>query len=115
MSSDDKPIVRLTEQQRSTLVPNIDVDALERFLDYVAKTDENREAMLWWFVHRGNQSTEIIGAATGGDSTIKTLLDEIYAPTWISMGRDAIEHSDHPLPGRELARARLAAANLWKE
>ena len=54
MSSDDKPIVRLMEQQRSTLVPNIDVDALERFLDYVAKTDENREAMLWWFVYRGN-------------------------------------------------------------
>jgi hypothetical protein len=115
MSSEESSPLRLTAEQRSKLVPDIDVEALERFLAYVAKTDDNREAFLRMFMQRPNQSFQIIGAATGGDATIKALLDEIWAPTWIEMGPDAIEHSDSPLPGRELARARLGLPSRPKE
>jgi hypothetical protein len=101
----------LTAEQRSRLIPNIDVDALQRFLQIAAQTDEGRLGLLQMFSQGRNQGFEIIGTVgePTGNSALKALLDEIYAPTWEAMGVDEIARSDSPLPGRELAKARLLA------
>ena len=103
----------LTPEQRSRLVPNINVDSLQRFLQVVAKNAEERNAFLQFFSQTPgqNQSFQLIGP-TNGDPSIMALLDEIWAPTWESWGLDAIAHSESRLPGRELARAKLMARKL---
>jgi hypothetical protein len=103
----------LTAEQRSRLIPNIDVDALQRFLRVAATDAEERNALLQLFSQQPgvNQWFQVIGT-TSSDPSITALLDEIWAPTWEAWGLDAIEHSDAKLPGRELARANLAAKKL---
>lgn len=103
----------LTPEQRSRLVPNINVDSLQRFLQVAAENAEERNALLQFFsqVPGQNQSFQLVGP-TNGDPFIKALLDEIWAPTWESWGLDAIAHSESRLPGRELARTNLTARKL---
>lgn len=113
MPDDPTPDVVLTPEQRSRLVPNINIDALQRFLRVAAKSAEERNALLQFFsqVPGQNQSFQLIGP-TNGDPSMKALLDEIWAPTWESWGLDAIAHSESRLPGREIARAKLMAKKL---
>lgn len=99
----------LTPDQRSRLVPNINVDALERFLRIAGETAEDRLALMQFFTQTPgqNQSFHIVGPVN--NPTLQALLDEIYAPTWEAWGADAIAHSESRLPGRELARSRVRA------
>lgn len=113
-STDDMPADHtqrfvLTPAQRSRLVPNINVDSLERFLQIAGETAEGRLALMQFFTQTPgqNQSFQLVGPVN--DPTLKALLDEIYAPTWEAWGADAIAHSESRLPGRELARARVRA------
>lgn len=112
MSDDLTPRFVLTPEQRSRLVPNINVESLQRFIQIAGKNAEERNALLQLFsqVPGQNQSFQMVGPVT--DPTLKALLDEIYAPTWEAWGADAIAHSESKLPGRELARAKLAARKL---
>lgn len=115
MSSGEHPLIRLSAAQRSKLIPDIDVDALERFLQHVAITGEDRDALLKVFMQsKPNTSFQLLGTADA-DPTIKALLDEVWAPTWIKLGPDAIANSDSRLPGRELARAKLRLTMPPKE
>jgi hypothetical protein len=115
MSFGEKPLIRLSAAQRAKLVPDIDVDALERFLQHVATTSEDRDALLRTFTQgKPNRSVQLLGTADD-DPTIRALLDEVWAPTWIKLGPDAIAHSDSRLPGRELARAKLRLTMPPKE
>ncbi|MEO7085331.1 MAG: hypothetical protein ABI442_13650 [Gemmatimonadaceae bacterium] len=100
----------LTPEQRSRLVPNIDVEALQRFLESASTNPEERNFLLQLFTQQPGQNTSFqpIGPP-GADPSIIALLGEVWAPTWEAWGADAIEHSDSRLPGREIARARLAA------
>jgi hypothetical protein len=96
---------RLTAEQRAKLIPNIDVDALERLLQRTSSAE--RTFLLHMFTQpEPGESYRIMGNH-GGDATTNALLDEIWAPTWVALGAEAIENSDSKLPGRELARARL--------
>lgn len=111
LMSDDAPSsFVLTAKERSRLVPNINVDALQRFLQIAAASSEERAALLQMFSTQPGQNTsfQLVGA-THVDPQLKSLLDEIWAPTWEAWGPDAIARSESKLPGREIAKARLAA------
>ena len=65
MHSDDRAEhFTLTPEQRSRLVPNIDVDALERFLQLAGETAEERDSIFELFVQATgqNHSFRVIGA-----------------------------------------------------
>ena len=113
MSDDATSHFLLTAEQRSRLVPNINVEALQRFRELAGTNAEERTAFLQLFSqHRGqNASFQLVGAVAANPQ-IKALLDEIWAPTWEAWGPEAIEHSDATLPGREIARAKLAGNRL---
>jgi hypothetical protein len=104
----------LTPDQRATLIPHIDVDALERLLQYLAP--EEHALVLWAFTRQRNQSFKMLRVSGDGeDSAMKNaLLEEIWAPTWEYLGMEAIERSEqedtgeYPLPGRTIARMRLS-------
>ncbi len=112
MSDDATTRFVLTPDQRSRLVPNINVDSLQRFVQIAGKNTEERNALIQLFTQGPgqNQSFQMIGPVS--DPILEGLLDEIYAPTWEAWGADAIAHSESRLPGRELARAKLAARTL---
>jgi hypothetical protein len=99
----------LTPDQRSRLIPNINVDSLEHFLEIAGETAEDRLALMQFFMRSPGQnlSFELVGPVN--DPTLQALLDQIYAPTWEAWGADAIAHSESRLPGREIARARIGA------
>ena len=109
MSDDLTPHFAITPEQRSRLVPNINVDSLQRFVQIAGNNTEERNALIQLFTQGPgqNQSFQMIGPVS--DPTLEGLLDEIYAPTWEAWGADAIANSESPLPGRELARATLMA------
>jgi hypothetical protein len=113
MSDDARSHFLLTAEQRSRLVPNINVDALQRFLEIAGKNAEERNVLLQLFSeHPGqNASFQLVGTVAANPQ-IKALLEEIWAPTWEAWGPDAVEHSDATLPGREIARAKLAGKKL---
>ncbi|HET6680049.1 MAG TPA: hypothetical protein VFG84_02535 [Gemmatimonadaceae bacterium] len=110
MPDDETQRFVLTPEQRSRLVPNIDIDALERFLWIAGKTDDERSALLQVFMQQPghNTSFQVIGT-TASNPTIEALLARIYAPMREACGGDAIANSESRLPGRELARAKLKA------
>jgi hypothetical protein len=113
MSADPSPHFALTPEQRARLVPNINVDSLERFLQLAASDVEERNTLAQLFMQAAgtNKAFHIVGPAVS-DPKLKALLDEIYAPTWEAWGAEAIANSDSRLPGRELARAKLMARSL---
>jgi hypothetical protein len=113
MTADETQRFVVTPEQRSRLVPNIDIDALEQFLWIAGKTDDERNAFLQIFTQRPghNTSFQVIGT-TASNPTLEALLARIYAPTWEASGADAIAHSESQLPGREVARAKLKAKEL---
>jgi len=110
MSDDSTPHFAITPEQRSRLVPNINVDSLERFLQIAGKSAQERDALMQFFMQTPGHNFYLMGPVS--DPTLRELLDEIYAPTWEAWGADAIANSESPLPGRELARAKLMARKL---
>ena len=112
MSDDVTQRFVLTPEQLSRLVPHINVDALQRFLQIAGKNAEERNTLLALFTQAPgqNQSFQMVGSVS--DPTLEALLDEIYAPTWEAWGADAIAHSESRLPGREVARAKLASTKI---
>lgn len=95
MTADETQRFVLTREQRSRPVPNIDIDALERFLWIAGKTDDERSALLQFFIQRPghNTSFQVIGT-TVSNPTLEALLARIYAPMREACGGDATANSE---------------------
>jgi len=107
-SNKPDPTFRLAAEQRANLIPNINVEALEQLLRYVPPEARGHLLDLFTQAQHGQNQQFQLTRIVGGDSTMNALLAEIWAPTWEAWGLDAIETAESPLPGRELARARLS-------
>ena len=98
------PAFHLSADDRATLAPEFDADALERLLRQV----------------RPDMRTEIlshfqVGQARGHlveihDPRLQAVLEEVWAPFWENTPDKALEENWYRMPGREIAKARRAAA-----
>jgi hypothetical protein len=98
------PAFRLTAEQRASIEPGYDVDALERLLAMMHP--DLRAGTLSSFQP---QPPEVIG---GGlvriyDPVLQSLLDEVWAPRWASVPEEWFHPPDFQrYPGRDLAMRR---------
>lgn len=101
------PAFRLTAEQRESIQPGLDLDALERLL--AALHPARRAGTLSSFQR---PPPEVIG---GGlvrfqDPVLHALLDEVWAPRWEGVPDEWLDDPGmQRFPGREIARARRAA------
>jgi hypothetical protein len=102
---------RLTAQERASVEPGFDVDALERLL---ASLHPLLRAEVLSEFQVGRFPPDVIG---GGlikfeDPVLQALLDEVWAPRWDVLPDDLVDHPDlRRFPGWEIAKARRSARN----
>lgn len=99
------PAFRLTAEDRATLAPHFDADALERLLRLI-RPDMRAEILSHFQVGKGARGhlVEIF------DPQLQAVLEEVWAPFWDDAPDQAIEENWYMMPGREIAKARRAAA-----
>jgi hypothetical protein len=102
------PNYRLAPNLRAQLVRDIDGDAVEELLQYTAPQDRPTVLSMFSRPEPGQSWRAQIVAPGSDDPIVKDLLERIWAPTWEALGPEQIETADLALPGRELARKRLA-------
>jgi hypothetical protein len=108
------PAYRLSEADRAKLLPDFDVEALERLLGMTRP--ERRQDILKYFQVRENG--ERLGHLGGlEDPELQKVLEEVWAPLWDAVGAtDAdIEANLYGWPGRDVARQRRAARARAKQ
>jgi hypothetical protein len=94
---------RLTPQERASIRPGYDVDALERLL--AAVVPPVRSGLLSSFTIPKNPTQRIGVTVKMGDPSLQPLLDEVWAPMW-DLYPDMIDTETKDYPGREIARQR---------
>jgi hypothetical protein len=108
------PEFRLTPDERASVRPGFDVDALERLL--AAVEPEARPILLRSFQAADPAEGVPLVLRVGDDPELQPLLDEVWAPFWEVRPKWAFrEDVDVPWPGRELARKRLEARGYRRE
>jgi hypothetical protein len=97
---------KLTPQERASIRPGFDVDALERLL--AAVEAPVRPMILEGFqaVAPGEPGTATVRM---GDPALQPLLDEVWAPMWEKYP-EMLDTETKEYPGREIARQRRNAA-----
>lgn len=101
------PGFRLTAEQRASVAPGFDADALERLL--AAVHPDLRRPILSDFAR---QPSDVVG---GGlmkfeDPVLQALLDEVWAPRWDDVPAEWLNDPEYGrFPGQHLARIRRAA------
>jgi hypothetical protein len=96
---------RFTHEDRASLAPHFDADALERLLRQV-RPDMRGEIL----------PSFQIGKGPGGhlveihDPHLQAVLEEVWAPFWNDVPDQALEENWYRMPGREIAMGRRAAA-----
>jgi hypothetical protein len=96
---------KLTPQERASIRPGFDVDALERLLASVEPPFRPFFLSSFQAVEPGMPGRVLVMM---GDPTLQPLLDEVWAPVW-EMYPEMMEMETKEYPGRELARQRRAA------
>lgn len=96
---------KLTPQERASIRPGFDVDALERLL--AAVEAPVRPMILEGFqaVAQGEPGTATVRM---GDPALQPLLDEVWAPMWEKYP-EMLDTETKNYPGREIARQRRNA------
>jgi len=101
------PGFRLTAEQRASVAPGFDVDALERLLA-VVHPDLRRPILSDFAPH----PADVVG---GGlmkfeDPVLQALLDEVWAPRWDNVPEEWLNDPEYRrFPGQRIARMRRAA------
>jgi len=97
---------RLTAEERASIRPPFDVDALERLMAAVEPGARPIILQEFQFPPPGEAVPNLFKM---GDPALQPLLDEIWAPFWELRPKAALfEDPDIQWPGKELARKRLA-------
>jgi hypothetical protein len=96
---------KLTPQERASIRPIFDVDALERLL---ASVEAPFRAFLLSRFQAAEPGTFGPMMMKMGDPALQPLLDEVWVPMW-EMYPELIDTETKEYPGRELARQRRAA------
>lgn len=102
------PTFRLTPEERASVRPGFDVDALERLL--AAVEPEVRPILLRDFQQPKPGDLKpgefVTPPVRMGDPALQPLLDEIWAPAWERFAPDLLDDDSLHYPGKELARQR---------
>ncbi|HYW07889.1 MAG TPA: hypothetical protein VE913_13095 [Longimicrobium sp.] len=98
---------RLDPQQRETISPGYDVEALERMLSMI-RPDLRAEILENFQVRK-----KPIGLGEGwvylvqiNDPKLQEVLEEVWAPMWDNAPDQALEENWYQWPGREIAKQR---------
>lgn len=99
------PAFRLSAADRAAVAPTFDADALERLLRQV-RPEMRGEILSHFQVGKGARGhlVEIF------DPQLQAILEEVWAPFWDDAPDQALEENWYRMPGREIAKARRAAA-----
>ena len=95
---------KLTAADRAALAPVFDADALERLLQELRP--DTRGEILAYF-QKGRSSGHLVEIH---DPHLQAILEEVWAPYWDNAPDEALEANWYRMPGREIAKARRAAA-----
>lgn len=98
------PAFRLTAEDRAAVAPVFDADALERLLSEI-RPDMRREMLAYFQI--GKSSGHLVQIF---DPRLQSLLEEVWAPYWDNAPDQALEEDWYRVPGRQIAKARRAAA-----
>jgi hypothetical protein len=96
---------KLTSEERASIRPDFDVDALERLLAAVAAPVRPMILREFQIPPRGAQSGALVRM---GDPVLQPLLDEVWATFW-EKHTDMLDTETKAYPGMELARQRRNA------
>lgn len=101
------PDFHLTPAERSKVLPDFDVDALERLLSMVIP--EMRQEILRHFQPRapGERLGHLVQFY---DPQLQAVLEEVWAPHWDTASDEQIEKDVYGMPGRLIAKQRREAA-----
>lgn len=101
---------RLTPEDRASLRPGFDADALERLL---AAIEPGARADLLHSFQMPAPGQRLRNTIQMGDPELQPLLDEVWLPFWESQPARLRKHypDDHRWPGLELARQRAGIAH----
>jgi hypothetical protein len=94
----------LSAEDRAALVPVFDADALERLLQEL-RPDMRSEVLAYF--QKGKSSGHLVAIH---DPHLQVILEEVWAPYWDNAPDEAIDEDWYRVPGREIAKARRAAA-----
>ena len=95
---------QLTAEDRAALPPIFDAAALERLLREI-RPDMRREILAYFQVGKARGHLVEIH-----DPYLQTILEEVWAPFWENAPDQALDEDWYRMPGREIAKARRAAA-----
>lgn len=93
---------RLTPQERASVQPTFDADALEWLLARIRP--EYRPGILIYFQIQRPKGLGHLAAFD--DPELQPFLDAVWAPLWENATDQEIEDNIYGLPGREAAKAR---------
>jgi hypothetical protein len=96
---------QLTAADRAAVSPHFDADALERLLQQV-RPDQRGEILPYFQIGKGARG-HLVEIA---DPQLQSVLEEVWAPFWEEASDQALEEDWYQMPGREIAKARRAAA-----
>jgi hypothetical protein len=94
---------QLSAEDRAALMPDFDADALERLLREV-RPDMRGEILAYF---QGKSRGHLVQLF---DPHLQTILEEVWAPFWADAPDEALDENWYRMPGREVAKARRAAA-----
>lgn len=100
---------RLTPDDRATLAPPFDADALERLLREIRP---NMRGEILSYFQAGTSRGHLVVIH---DSRLQAILEEVWAPFWDNAPDQALEEDWYRMPGRELALARRAAQRAQRD
>jgi hypothetical protein len=96
------PNFKLTLQERESIRPGFDVDALERLLAAVEAPVRPLILSRFQTTRPGEPSRAWVRM---GDPALQPLLDEVWAPMW-EQHPEMLDKETKDFPGREIARQR---------
>jgi hypothetical protein len=100
------PAFQLSPQDRDELAPGFDADALERLLREI-RPDMRGEILAYFQKGKTASRGHLVQIF---DPHLQTILEEVWAPFWENAPDQALDEDWYGMPGREIARARRAAA-----
>jgi hypothetical protein len=96
---------QFTAADRAAVAPLFDADALEKLLQQV-RPDQRGEILPYFQMGKGARG-HLVEIA---DPQLQAILEEVWAPFWDDASDQALEENWYQMPGREVAKARRAAA-----
>lgn len=97
---------QLSPQDRAELAPVFDADALERLLREI-RPDMRGEILAYFQKGKSPSRGHLVEIF---DPHLQTILEEVWAPFWADAPDQALDENWYGMPGREIAKARRAAA-----